>query len=137
MPKSARTSTNRRSTVDATFFPDRAAKIFYRPASDSTSQHAHLLDTGASAYNELETNVPATEPAFVKAAAEPKNAEGQSTLDALKEKVKAALPSAGEAKAAVTGDVEIGIMGILHPTVLHNYELDYPCSLFEFTLEGL
>lgn len=100
-------------------------------------QHAHLLDTGASATNDLETNVAPTEPVFVKAAAEPKHASDQSTLETLKEKVKAALPSKSDAKAAVTSDVEIGIMGILHPTVLNNYELDYPCSVFEFTLEGL
>lgn len=123
---------------DSTFFPDRAAKIFYRAPTDSSAQHAHLMDSGASAYNELETNVAATEPAFVKAANEPKSTEDKSTLESLKDKVKAALPSTTEAKAAVAGkDVEIGIMGILHPTVLHNYELDYPCSLFEFTLEGL
>jgi phenylalanyl-tRNA synthetase beta chain len=85
----------------------------------------------------LQTNVPVAEPAFVKAAAEPKKQEEQSTADSLKEKLKSVLPSASDAKAAFTGDVEIGIMGILHPTVLINYELDYPCSVFEFTLEGL
>lgn len=123
--------------ADDTFFPDRAAKIYYRAAADKSAQHAHLLDTGASAYNDLETNVEPTEPAFVKAAAEPRQTGEKSALESIKQKVKAALPSKDEAKAAVTSDIEIGIMGILHPTVLKNYEIDYPCSVFEITLEGL
>lgn len=32
-------------------------------------------------------------------------------------------------------DVEIGKLGILHPTVLAKFEIGYPCSALEFTLE--
>ncbi|KAG6854848.1 hypothetical protein C0991_012038 [Blastosporella zonata] len=32
-------------------------------------------------------------------------------------------------------DVEIGSLGILHPSVLANFEIGYPCSALEFTLE--
>ena len=73
-----------------------------------------------------------------------------SALDSLKDKLLSALPSgaAGSASAAADEsqkkiaqlaekDVEIGIMGILHPTVLGSFDLEYPCSVFDFTLEGL
>ncbi|KAK2466310.1 hypothetical protein APHAL10511_001952 [Amanita phalloides] len=33
------------------------------------------------------------------------------------------------------GDVEIGTLGILHPTVLDKFDIGYPCSALEFKLE--
>lgn len=150
--------------ADPTFFPDRAAKIFYRPATDSSTQSAHLMDTGASAANDIDTNVEAAEPAFTRAAlpegseqghgseqagreSRPKPSRPASALDTLKDKLLSALPggtgstgasgAAEAAKQAAQKDVEIGIMGILHPTVLRNFDVEYPCSVFEFTLEQL
>ncbi|KAF8076528.1 hypothetical protein FPV67DRAFT_421019 [Lyophyllum atratum] len=35
----------------------------------------------------------------------------------------------------VNKDLEIGSLGILHPTVLAKFEIGYPCSALEFTLE--
>ena len=32
-------------------------------------------------------------------------------------------------------DEEIGVLGILHPSVLEKFEIGYPCSAVEFTLE--
>lgn len=32
-------------------------------------------------------------------------------------------------------DLEIGTLGILHPTVLEKFEIGFPCSALEFTLE--
>jgi phenylalanyl-tRNA synthetase beta chain len=32
-------------------------------------------------------------------------------------------------------DIEIGTLGILHPSVLEKFEIGYPCSALEFTLE--
>ncbi|GJJ07485.1 hypothetical protein Clacol_001687 [Clathrus columnatus] len=32
-------------------------------------------------------------------------------------------------------DVKIGVLGILHPNVLQNFEINYPCSALEFNLE--
>jgi phenylalanyl-tRNA synthetase beta chain len=32
-------------------------------------------------------------------------------------------------------DIEIGTLGILHPSVLEKFEIGYPCSAVEFTLE--
>ena len=66
---------------DPTFFPGRAATIYYR-----RPQKRSALDT-----------------------------------------VKAAL--------SIDGDEEIGVLGILHPTVLEKFEIGYPCSAVEFTLE--
>lgn len=36
---------------------------------------------------------------------------------------------------AVKGDVQIGQLGILHPLVLEKFEIGFPCSALEFTLE--
>ncbi|KAG6830833.1 hypothetical protein H0H92_014485 [Tricholoma furcatifolium] len=38
-------------------------------------------------------------------------------------------------KENIKGDIEIGHLGILHPSVLANFEIGYPCSGLEFTLE--
>ncbi|KAJ3007939.1 hypothetical protein NUW54_g3349 [Trametes sanguinea] len=70
---------------DPTFFPGRAATIYYRL---------------------------------------PKGSNG---LTVLKRTLKAALNN--------PDDLEIGVLGILHPTVLEKFEISYPCSALEFTLE--
>ena len=71
--------------ADPTFFPGRAATIYYRPP------------------------------------------KGSSGLAVLGRTLKAALNS--------PGDLEIGVLGILHPSVLEKFEISYPCSALEFTLE--
>ena len=35
----------------------------------------------------------------------------------------------------LTKDLEIGVLGILHPTVLEKFEIGFPCSALEFSLE--
>lgn len=37
--------------------------------------------------------------------------------------------------ANVGNDTPIGVLGILHPTVLEQFEIGFPCSALEFTLE--
>lgn len=74
--------------LDPTFFPGRAATIYYRPP-----------------------------------------AEEASTISSIKNDVKATLG------LGVARDQEIGLLGILHPTVLEKFEILYPCSAVEFTLE--
>ncbi len=69
---------------DPTFFPGRAATIYYRP-------------------------------------------QDTSGLTILKRTLTAALNR--------PDDLEIGVLGILHPTVLERFEISYPCSALEFTLE--
>ncbi|KAH9936935.1 phenylalanyl-tRNA synthetase [Amylocystis lapponica] len=73
---------------DPTFFPGRAATIYYRA---------------------------------------PPAEKEKSTLSDVKRDIKAAFHA--------PGDEEIGILGILHPTVLEKFEIPYPCSALEFTLE--
>lgn len=68
--------------VDPTFFPGRAATIYYRRP---------------------------TAPA--------------STLETMKRVL------------SISEDEEIGVLGILHPSVLENFEVSYPCSAVEFSLE--
>lgn len=76
------------TTIDPTYFPGRAAAIYYRPAP-SSKKH--------------------------------------SGLAAVKESIKSAFGS--------HPDVEIGSVGILHPSVLEKFEIQYPCSALEITLE--
>lgn len=34
-----------------------------------------------------------------------------------------------------SGEFELGSLGILHPSVLANFDIPYPCSALEFNLE--
>ena len=54
-------------------------------------------------------------------------AEQRGKLASLKQSVESALH--------VTHDISIGSLGILHPTVLEKFEIGFPCSALEFTLE--
>lgn len=71
--------------ADPTFFPGRAATIYYRPL---------------------------------------KSASGLATF---KRTLKAAFND--------SDDLEVGVLGILHPSVLEKFEITYPCSAVEFNLE--
>lgn len=73
--------------IDPTFFPGRAATIYYRAPKEGHN----------------------------------------STLSSLASQIKSAV--------GVSDDQEIGVLGILHPTVLENFEIPFPCSAVEFTLE--
>ena len=45
---------------------------------------------------------------------------------------------ADELKATLTGSTDdkvIGVLGILHPSVFEKYEISFPCSALELTLE--
>ena len=44
-------------------------------------------------------------------------------------------PPKGAKVSTVKADVVIGILGILHPTVLEKFEIGFPCSSLEFTIE--
>lgn len=74
--------------IDPTYFPGRAAAIYYRP---------------------------------------PPSSQKHSGLTALKKGIKSALGS--------HPDIELGSVGILHPSVLEKFEIPYPCSALEITLE--
>ncbi|KAG8852372.1 phenylalanine--tRNA ligase subunit beta [Tulasnella sp. 330] len=110
---------------DPTFFPGRAAKILYRlkgnpPFSSSQMSQSPLTDTQHP-----------TGPAFVTS---PTGAEATkpSTFDNLKSTLSSVLPSIG---SSLPKDLDIGVIGILHPSVLEKFEINFPCSALEFTLE--
>ncbi len=73
--------------ADPTFFPGRAATIYYRAGPTTASASAPQKANPAKAPTGLGT------------------------------------------------DVEIGRLGILHPSVLEKFEIGYPCSALEFSLE--
>lgn len=39
-------------------------------------------------------------------------------------------------EAAASRDTVIGTLGMLHPSVLANFEINYPCSALEFNVEA-
>ena len=57
----------------------------------------------------------------------PPPSQKHSGLTAVKEGIKSALSS--------HSDIELGSVGILHPSVLEKFEIPYPCSALEITLE--
>lgn len=77
---------DRLTAPDPTFFPGRAATIYLRRPSSSSS----------------------------------------SALSTLKQTLSL---------TAAPKDEEIGVLGILHPSVLEKFEIGYPCSALEFSLE--
>lgn len=119
--------------TDPTYFPNRGAKIYYRhgpPRKDASinSVSTSVVDsvaTSKDASSKPIASLPASTPSSTSAA-------GAGALDTLKETLSAALPSLSK---TVHGDVEIGSLGILHPSVLGNFELSFPCSALEFDLE--
>jgi phenylalanyl-tRNA synthetase beta chain len=125
--------------LDATFFPDRAAKIFYRPPTSSSTKNAHLVDVVSASKEEESAPLPNTIPEpsltndFADGSTTTRTGLGSGTvLNNLKETLGRALPTMGNKGQ---GAIQIGELGILHPTVLEQFELDYPCSTLEFNLE--
>ncbi|KAM0748754.1 phenylalanyl-tRNA synthetase [Meredithblackwellia eburnea MCA 4105] len=108
-----------KAVEDATYFPDRSAQIWYRPPAVAG---AHVVFAPVASADE--SNAGAAAPS----AATP--AEPPSKLDSVKEAISSVLPSSASSR-----DILIGSVGILHPSVLKAYELDYPASSFEFDLE--
>ena len=75
--------------LDPTFFPGRAATIYYRAPPKSAASH---------------------------------------NIHTVKREIKSVFNA--------SDDKEIGLLGILHPTVLEKFEIGYPCSALEFSLES-
>jgi phenylalanyl-tRNA synthetase beta chain len=55
--------------------------------------------------------------------------ESSSVFDSLKATLASALPSSSPK------DLNIGVIGILHPSVLEKFDISFPCSALEITLE--
>ncbi|KAF8607952.1 phenylalanyl-tRNA synthetase [Ceratobasidium sp. AG-I] len=137
---------------DATYFPGRAAKIFYRPRKGTETkeptpllEETTVIDTAASKSADS-APLPAT------TASKPDEPKSTATgvLASVTEKIRSALPSTTSSKPVKTGlkegssestyppradgVIEIGSLGILHPSVLASFEITYPCSALEFDL---
>ncbi|KAJ6598928.1 hypothetical protein DFH09DRAFT_1129593 [Mycena vulgaris] len=100
---------------------DRAMKMLDVPRIAS---HDHKAKTG---YYIKETSDPMFFPgraATIYYRAPPAK---QSALSSVKDELKSALH--------LEDDMKLGTLGILHPTVLEKFDIGYPCSSLEFTLE--
>jgi phenylalanyl-tRNA synthetase beta chain len=91
--------------ADPAFFPGRAATVHIR--------------LPAQQYN----------PAAATHSAAPDSAPTPSALDSLKDAITNALP------ATHPRDRVVGNIGVIHPHVLKNFAIDYPCSALEFDLQ--
>ncbi|ORY24670.1 putative phenylalanyl-tRNA synthetase beta chain [Naematelia encephala] len=95
---------------------------YYIDASDDPT---YLPGRGAKVYLRPRPSVCTTEPTPT-----PGNTAGP--LHSLAQGLKSALPSTASSR-----DIVIGSVGILHPTVLANFELVRPCSALEIDVEPL
>ncbi|KAG8894915.1 phenylalanine--tRNA ligase subunit beta [Tulasnella sp. 403] len=94
--------------ADPMFFPGRGAKIFYRASTNPP-------------YSDSQVAVPPP---------------GEPAPKSLPTTVRDAVVST-VSSTRTRNDLELGLIGVLHPTVLANFEVTYPCSALEFTLEPL
>lgn len=97
-----------------------------RPSLPSTSKPEEASDTAA--ISQTASVIPLVD--AVPSSTAP--TEKPSALDTIKQTLSSALPGAGKG-----GDVQIGTLGILHPSVLTKFEIPFPISAVEFALEGL
>lgn len=143
--------------TDPTFFPGRAAKIFFRPGPGASAAASSSAAKAVELPSELP---PASESASVPlpqqasgAAAEASKAKSSdsdkgplaSVADTLGRALADVTSAASEASSGLkrrlhsashpSGAVEIGTLGVVHPEVLKAFEIDYPCSAMEFDLE--
>lgn len=106
-------------SIDATYFPGRAATIHYRPASpipaDSVTNDTLHSDA-------VSDEAPAPEKSTL------------SPLHTIASALKSALPSSS--KAAAPKDILLGSLGILHPSVLERFSIAHPCSALEIDVEA-
>ncbi|KAE8223027.1 hypothetical protein CF319_g3867 [Tilletia indica] len=140
---------------EPTFFPGRAAAIYYRPAPASsipanaapTASLGALSDSdpaavGAGTLPSSTTTATASSPSTPASA----KAAASSALDTVKSSLGAALhsvlPSSSSSSSSSPSkawnpvtDVYIGQLGVLHPTVLDKFEIGFPCSAMEFNVE--
>lgn len=115
--------------ADETFFPGRSAKIFYRPPTSSKPQSIQLVDP------DLETAPdPLPDPEVVAQNAEASNTTSRTSVA---DKLRASSEAVTKAfTSSAARDIEIGHLGILHPSVLRNFEIDaFACSALEIDLE--
>lgn len=125
------------SSTDATYFPGRSATIFYRPPPSGVDAHTTFAPTSSTDSADAQAYASPSSASHLAPSASP---SAKGPLDTIKDKLASALPSLsgageGEQKGSASRDIEIGSLGILHPSVLGAYELDFPCSTLEFDVE--
>lgn len=110
--------------TDPTYFPGRAADIYYRsPSSSAAPQQKQLIN---HAYEPVPDPLPNPE------AVAQSNEVGKNSAS-IPEKMKEAVSSVFQKSSS---DTKIGSLGILHPSVLQAFEIDgNPASALEFNLE--
>uniref|UniRef100_A0A0K3CC46 phenylalanine--tRNA ligase n=2 Tax=Rhodotorula toruloides TaxID=5286 RepID=A0A0K3CC46_RHOTO len=134
-----------KASEDATYFPGRSADIYYRPGT-AGEVHAVLAPTASTHLEDAQAapaSTPPQAPTSTLAPSQPAKKVEQDdsakkgALDTIKDALASALPSVATKAASKTTvrDIKIGSLGILHPSVLKAYELDYPCSSLEFDVE--
>ncbi|CAE6428386.1 unnamed protein product [Rhizoctonia solani] len=132
---------------DPTYFPGRAAKIFYRPRKGTETKEPtplledpDVMETASSKTAESAPLSPITN--IIK------ESKPTDVISSIKSTITSVLPSKvhpvktglKEGSAESThpprsdGVIELGSLGILHPSVLEKFEIPYPCSALEFDL---
>jgi phenylalanyl-tRNA synthetase beta chain len=147
--KSTRKGYYLKASDNPTYFPGRAASIYYRappqaPATtDDLSSHgppsAPILDSAVtskaqSGSTDLEQPQTSTSEKVSEAVASTVESMGKALADILGGSSDTALARRMQAIGG-KGDIEIGHIGVLHPEVLAAFDLDLPCSAMEFDLE--
>ncbi|WVF70653.1 phenylalanine-tRNA ligase, beta subunit [Kwoniella sp. CBS 6097] len=99
------------SADDPTYLPGRAAHVYYRPKPNVTPSDPTPSDSTSN----------------------------NSPLNTIASTLKSALPSSSSSSSSDvwSRDINIGSLGILHPSVLGNFELTRPCSALEIDVEPL
>lgn len=138
-----------KASDNPTYFPGRAASIYYRapphaPATtDDLSSHgppsAPILDSAVtskaeSGSTDLKQPQVSTSEKVSEAVSSTVESMGKALADILGGSSDTALARRMQAIGG-KGDIEIGHIGVLHPEVLAAFDLDLPCSAMEFDLE--
>lgn len=111
---------------EPTYLPGRGATVYFRPRDQNSTQASTVTQTRE----------------------EPKPKSDAGPLHTIAENLKAALPGVKSDKTASAptssvlptssgADIVLGSLGILHPSVLANFELVRPCSVLEIDIEPL
>jgi phenylalanyl-tRNA synthetase beta chain len=111
-----------KETDDPTFFPGRAAKIYYRPSP-------HAKPVADPPLNDFLLASASKQEEFVIIPKTSSSTPAQPILKTIKETISSTFGGVS------SKDVTIGTLGILHPSVLEKFEIGYPCSALEFNLE--
>lgn len=141
------------ASSNPTFFPGRAATIYYRAPPQPPATTDDLSSHGPPSAPILDSAVTSKLTAGSTDLAQSQLGGKQSTGEKVAEVVSTTAEAMGKALADILGgssqsaltrrlkagdgkgDVEIGYIGVLHPQVLASFEIDLPCSAMEFDLE--